>query len=323
MSLHAKKSAVVLFMAGALLVGVSMVFAFGGRRIFTRHQTFLCYFNQSVNGLSAGSVATFRGVPIGNVESIKARVVPEGNSRVEVLVNFDMDRLRRLGVDINLADPSVLQSQVRDGLRGKLEVAHYTDGSNYLDFDYHPEAGPPPALTEDVGIGVIPTVPSSAPEVVKSIQHYIDMVQNMDFQSKADMLNRYVNRAQVWLARNPPGRFSDQVLNQIKQFQGNVNDFRDPRGLQSLIDKTAHYQGVATDAQATVQAFSAKVGKFTQDAQSALDKLDAQLASVRTQLQPGGPVQEQLIKPLQDVSQAAGSLREKTDQLEQSPGLLK
>jgi hypothetical protein len=80
---------------------------------------------------------------------------------------------------------------------------------------------------------------------------------------------------------------------------------------------------VAVDAQASVQAFSNKVSKFAQDTQAALDKLHAKLATVQEQVQPGGSVQTQLIKPLQDVSQAAGSLREKADQLEQSPGLLK
>ena len=110
MSLRPRKPLIITFALGALALGAVMVYSFGGKQIFTRHEQFLLYFNDTVNGLAPGSLVKFKGVPIGTVDSIRFNFrADQSDRRIPVLIKLNADLLQRqLGVLEDLSDPAVL-----------------------------------------------------------------------------------------------------------------------------------------------------------------------------------------------------------------------
>jgi len=331
MSLQAKKSAIFIFVAGATVVGTMMLFAFGGRQLFSRHQSFLCYFTESVNGLQGGSRVTFRGVPIGLVDSVNARLPTAGNSRVEVVVRLDIDRLQRqLGVVVDLSDPAQLQDQVRGGLRGKLEVDSYISGNMYLDFDYHPEAPPPPPLHEDVGLGVIPTVSSADSDIVKRLQNFTLTLEGINYQAYADSVNSFADTALDWLARNPGARFNQRLVTALQNaskmggpdWQGFGGPDWKGRLTQMVAKLTALHDAIANYKPQLMHGTGDVIG-LSRAAQANLTQLNAKLQSLHDTLGQGGEVRAGLDQSLQNIADQARALRIKAAGLEQDPALVK
>ena len=65
-----KKTLIGAFVVGALALGVDGVVAFGGTDLFAEKDRFVVYFEGFVDGLEPGSPIMFRGMRIGEVESL-------------------------------------------------------------------------------------------------------------------------------------------------------------------------------------------------------------------------------------------------------------
>ena len=86
MSLEASRFRLGLFFTiGTLMFVAAMIWLTGW---FKHHETstYVCYFNESVQGLENGSAVRYNGVPVGEVKSIE---VAPGDSLVEVILNIN------------------------------------------------------------------------------------------------------------------------------------------------------------------------------------------------------------------------------------------
>jgi paraquat-inducible protein B len=163
MSARANPTAIGIFVTGATALAVLALLVFGSGRIFRRQETFIIYFNESVNNLSDGSPVKFKGVQIGQVRRITLRYnQATDSSSVPVLIDIDLSRLRNnLGVEINLADEQVFDEQVRLGLRAKLQMQSLLTGLLYIDLDIYDElkGQVPPPIQETRIIRKFPLCP--------------------------------------------------------------------------------------------------------------------------------------------------------------------
>ena len=75
MSKQANKTVIGLFVLGAIVLAVGALIIFGSGQIFTQVSEFVLYFPGSVKGLNVGAPVVFRGVKIGAVTRIQARVM--------------------------------------------------------------------------------------------------------------------------------------------------------------------------------------------------------------------------------------------------------
>ncbi len=195
MSLRARKPVILVFVAGALALGAVMAYFFGGREDFSRHESFLLYFDGSVNGLGPHSLVRFKGVPIGTVESVRLHLRPtDGDRRVPVIIQLNVNRLQhQLGVLEDLSDPAVLASQVRHGLRAQLQTDKFTTGSMFVELEYFPKE-PPPATTAPTGDWLeIPTIPSHAVAGLRKIQDIALWLPTYDFRVKLGQVSDYLD----------------------------------------------------------------------------------------------------------------------------------
>jgi len=115
-----------LFVVVALAIALAAVVALGLRRLNRDGIPMVTYFDESVQGLDQGSPVKFRGVTIGNVQSIT--IAPD-HLHVEVWMRLYTDELARMGFGPeDKRDPS---------LRPQLAAAGIT-GVKFVQFDNFP-----------------------------------------------------------------------------------------------------------------------------------------------------------------------------------------
>ena len=124
-----------LFVVVGLAIGLATIVALGLHRLNRDAYPVVTYFDESVQGLDAGSPVKFRGVTLGTVSAIT--VAPD-HRRVEVWMRIYKQELARMGFDPSAAcDPT---------LRPQLASAGIT-GVKFVQFDtFDPERYPPPVL---------------------------------------------------------------------------------------------------------------------------------------------------------------------------------
>jgi len=125
-----------LFVVVALVIALGAIIALGLRRLNRDGIPMVTYFDESVQGLDQGSPVKFRGVTIGNVQSIT--IAPD-HLHVEVWMRLYTDELARMGFGPeDKRDPS---------LRPQLAAAGIT-GVKFVQFDNFPSDRYPEPLLE-------------------------------------------------------------------------------------------------------------------------------------------------------------------------------
>ena len=157
-------------------------------------QTFRLVFKQSVRGLTAGAPVEFRGVPIGRVEAIDARLdVKTLEFTVPVTVVLDATRF---GVQVfggQLPAPEELAAvrrkvfdlYVAHGVRAQLRSGNLLTGAMYVAVDFFPDAAP---VTIDWSQKPVelPTVPGELEGIEQSLTKIVKKLDTVPIQAIGD-----------------------------------------------------------------------------------------------------------------------------------------
>ena len=90
MSKQANKTAIGVFVVGAVVLAVAAIIAFGSGKFFVKTDMYVAYFPGSVKGLRIGAPVMFRGVKIGEVTQIRIYSIAKDMS-IEIPVIFKED----------------------------------------------------------------------------------------------------------------------------------------------------------------------------------------------------------------------------------------
>jgi paraquat-inducible protein B len=323
MSLRARKLPVIAFILGAFAVGAIMVYSFGGRETFARHETFLLYFKDSVNGLGPGSEVRFKGVPIGLVQSVRlGSQVADGNQRVLVIIQLNADRLlRQLGVLEDLTDPATLAREVRRGLRAQLQTQSHVTGGMFVEIEYYPNEPPPAANLPSADLREIPTIPSDAVAGLQKIQKIALWLPTFDFQAKLNQVGDYLDSITTKVSVIPYAEYHQNVVAALTPLANfNPGPWQNSFGkFLACLDAYHASLALANDKfSASAQGFVA----MSDDARAQLEQSDAALARARAALNPDAPWLSHLTHNLQALSSDMGNLTAKLNATAQQPDLL-
>lgn len=175
------------FVLGALLLVLAAVLLLGGERWWRPLPNYLVEFDESVKGLRRGAAVTFRGVPVGSVRDIGARVAPDtGEARVAVLVEIDP---RAVAVD----EAGGLDALLDRGLSAQLELESLLTGQLQVALDLREGVAPLPPGPD--GTPRIPAVPSAMAEIQRSVERLA-----MDLPATLARVDRVLGRVERLLA---------------------------------------------------------------------------------------------------------------------------
>ena len=175
-----------------VLVGITLIIlaliVFGSKHLFSPTVYIETYFNESVQGISDGTLVKYRGVQIGYVKEIAFLSEIYGQK-----IAYDSDvRARAIYVKIAVTSKLITQKtnaqlesffnqEVASGLRVKITPQGLT-GISYLELNYfNPDANPTPKLTWKPDHCFVPSVPSVMAQLSDNVQLFFDRLKRVDF----------------------------------------------------------------------------------------------------------------------------------------------
>ena len=184
----------VLLGAAAL---VALVLVFGARNLFSKTMTIETYIRESVQGLDVGAPVRFRGVRIGQVQTIAL-----SGSIYEESIPY-ADRMQYVVVRMQITPPTEQDSEkyieklVNDGLRAQIRGQGIT-GINYIELDFVRDPAKLRTLpyTWTPKYPVVPSQPSPVNILLDNVENALKNFNHMNLaetQAKIDLLLTNLN----------------------------------------------------------------------------------------------------------------------------------
>jgi paraquat-inducible protein B len=307
MSKQASKTLIGAFVVGALTLVVIGILLFGTGRFFSESKTFVLYFIGSVKGLNFGAPVSFRGVKVGQVTAIKARIDPRDYAmRIAVYIKTNPGWLTPIGEEKPLDHilPSferekILQELVtKKGLRAQLQLQSFVTGLVEIEFDFFP--GTPIIL-----LGMDPTVPElpTIPSDLEKLQMFLTNLLTKFEKLPLDELMNNLIKAMKGIERLTNSPEIIQTLRTLNQTLQSV---------QQLVRNLDHRVGPLTSSMD--ESFKA--------ARAALEQAQKTLAIAEGVAGDASALRYQVSEALEQISDAARSLRVTSEYIDQHPEAL-
>ena len=302
----------VLGAAALLIIGITV---FGTGRVFTKHPTFVMYFEGSVKGLSVGAPIVFRGVKIGTVTDIALRFEPDSVSvHIPVLVELDPNSISsREG---KLDPGEYIKLLITQGLKAQLQLQNLITGQLIIELDFHRDK-PVRLVNSNSKYPEIPTIPSSLEEFTNALVNLpLEELMNK-LISAIEGIDKTVNSPDF--AESVQGM--NQTLKDLQQLVQSLNSQIEP------LSKGFH--GTISEAQAFVRNFDKQIAALQTDidqaaiaARDALVQAEKTFSSIESITADDSALIYQVTSTLEELSSAARSIRAWADYLERHPEAL-
>ena len=189
MTRKANKTAIGLFVVGAVALFVTAILVFGSGLLFKQSDKYVLFFDGSIKGLSEGAPVIFKGVKIGNVNKIYLLYHPPTNdTMICVIIDVELSRVKGIPDRIGYPDYKGL---INEGLRARLEIQNFITNQLMIAFDFYPDK---PANMHDVvkQYPELPTLPIS-PDIFEVMDELpIKEIAN-SLEQTVDGINKLVN----------------------------------------------------------------------------------------------------------------------------------
>ena len=326
MSKPADPKLIGAFVLGAVLLIIAGLVVVGGGKFFKRTVPVVMYFQGSVSGLAVGSAVNFRGVRVGQVTNVYIRYQPDSSDPllIPVLAELNADNFQFVLTDaekkkICMGSGDALRTLIRQGLRAQLAMPSLVTGQATVSLDLFP--GTPESLVNIYPDRVeIPTVPSTMQEVQTVLQQIYDKISQLpldelveDTRTLVKGANRLVNDPAVAQAIANASQAMTDLQQAARTLDGRIGP------VLSSIETTSQ---AANRTLKSAEAAIAGTDAMLQAGQQALVQVDRTLKTANSVIQPGGPVNYELINALRETAAAARSLRDLAEQLQRSPNSL-
>ena len=310
MSKQVNKTAIGAFVIGAIALIAGALIIVGSGKFFTRTIPCVFYFDGSVQGLSVGSPVTFKGVQIGEVKEISLTFNPDGMElKIPVCAVLYPDAIRITKGERRIEN---LKQAIEAGLRAQLQTQSLITGQLMIALDFYPDK--PARYQGDGSVVEIPTIPT----VVEQLSQ---VIKGIKFDEILNKLTRVVEGIEKLV--NAPELASslkslDAALQDIQKLARNVDRQVDPLS-GSVISAADEYGKLAKNINAELSTMSEVLEKTLASAQATAEKMEKTLSNSASITADGSPVMHELTRSLQELSEAARSMRSLADYLERNP----
>jgi len=342
MDKQASKTLIGAFVVGAVVLIVAGVLIFGSGKLMKKTDSFVLFFESSLQGLNVGSPVLFRGVRIGSVKNITIEADPEDLSiHIPVIIEIVPDKIKLIHGERARDVTENLPNLIEKGLRAQLKMGSLLTGQLIIELEFSPDA-PAKIVGLNTEYPEIPTIPSA-------LERITDIMKGLPFDKIIDKLLSAVEAIEK-LASSPD---IPDILHSLKmtvedaqKLLQNLDSRIDP--LAMSIDKTVkEYGKLARNVDGKVDPLASSVDATLKDARKLVRNVDGRvaplassieksLAKARTALEQAqkalvvaektvgkeSPVIYQFDKTLKEISRMARSIRSLADYLERHPNAL-
>jgi paraquat-inducible protein B len=348
MSKKANPTMIGIFVVGAMVLVIIGLLMFGKGEFFSEKRTFVLYFDESIHGLDIGAPVIFRGVKIGAVSDVKMNLDRKKLTFwIPVLIEIEPKRITYID-EVAIAEPIHIDQLVKLGLRAQLQTQSVVTGKLFVALDLHPEKTA--RLTGyDSRYPEIPTIPTALKEVTDTATKIIEEIRKIPVKEIAekvssilDSVNKLVDSSEI----SDSIKAFKQATKNIEQLVSNIDrrvesvassvtdTLKDTRKLVKNVD--SQVESVASsvtdtlkDTRQLVNNVDSKVEPLTSRMENSVDELSAalkqakkSLAALESTVDEDSSLQYNLTDTLEQIGDAARSLRHLSDYLERHPEAL-
>ena len=323
MSKKANTAMIGAFVIGAILLVVVGILAFGSGALFRSTDKFVLYFDGDLKGLTVGAPVLFRGVPVGEVRSIKV-FYKSGTSDfvTPVVIETQHERFHEIKDDsgeyAENIDRDEIDRLIRDGLRGQLTLQSLVTGQLAISLSMLPDT--PAKLRGKGKMMEIPTVPSGFERLAQALD-------KLDLGKLVDNVNRAMNALEEMIAEGA----LENLIADIDKAAVEVGSLaHELRGHAKVA--TDEFQMTAQSARGLMGTVENQVDPVANEAIQTLEEIQQAMAQAEKTLvtidelaadyTEESAFNFQLTIALEEFSATMRSVRALTDMLQQQPDAL-
>lgn len=322
MSKKANTALIGLFVIGAITLGIISLIVLGAGKIFSEKSTYVTYFDSSVQGLRPGANVTFRGVRIGQVNTVYVRF---DESMLEfdlpVIIEFQEGAIQTISDEDNKrSDLEIMEALIERGLRAKLQMESFVTGQLLVDLDFYPDQN---AIFRDdhSGYPEIPTIPSDIQVAVESVQKIMRKLGELPLDEILDNLSTTMEGIDK-LVNSPEIRSAIQGVDKL------VNSNETQQISARLIHSLDQLDATTSEIQLFVQNMDQQVTPIATEVEKAINDIQIAIGDMRRifkEVREG--VEDDMIRyelntTLSELKNAARSFRIFVEYLEKHPEAL-
>ena len=346
MSKQANKTAIGVFVVGAVVLAVAAIVVFGSGKFFTDSTLFVSYFKGSVKGLRVGAPVVFRGVKVGEVTQLKIYSKTKDMSiEIPVIFKIDQDAFHDIGPAVE-TDQKYLDELIKLGLRARLESQSFVTGQLMINIDFYPDSKLRLMGKEGIDLGdniyEIPTNLSFQQKIGKTFEE-------VPISELAESLRNSLKGIEGFVTSEEFGKslhYFKQTLKETRNLVSHVDEKIDPlfadveqtfkdaqavlRNVDSQVDPLAgsiirtsdEARKLVNNVNKRVRPIQADLAKTTKSLRAALETTENSLEEVDGMLSENSEFRYQIDIFLREITLMARSLRSFADYLERNPDAL-
>ncbi len=313
------------FVIGAFALGIVALLTFGGVNFFSKPQRFAVYFDESVHGLEQGSPVKLGGVRVGRVVALNIRYNENTNRSVAaVICELNRDTISDYrGVSINVSDRAELQKLIDQGLRAQLTVQGLATGLLFVELNFfNAKENPPGNVPSDARYMVVPAVPSAISGFQASLTEILTNLKNADFAALSKGMLALMTDVRTKLDALDVKGAVDQWKKtgaQIEALAGSA-DFK--RTFDNLNSAVTELRAAVARIDAQVEPTSAELRATLAEAKRTIASFNGTAAAAKEFLDRNAVVGDDVAQTLQQLNDAAESVKRLADFLERNPNAL-
>ena len=280
------------------LIALALAIVLVGGRWFTATERAQMRFDSSVFGLRTGAPVVYRGVRVGQVNTIGFAAMAGGGLAIPVSAEFERDALRELLVSAGgQPTDSPISGLIARGLVARLALQSILTGQLYVDLDFDASRIKDALPTSPGGLPLIPTAQSK-------LQTLQAQLEGLDLAQIGRDVAAIAASARQMLAGPGPARVLDTTADAAQAMQRLAADISAAVGPLSRV------------AQATLAQSQLAIGQIGQGAQQAglaASQVGTAAAQAQTLLTTAGPVLAELQRTAVELGRVANTLRDAAD----------
>ena len=334
MSRQASPTTIGAFVLGAILLLLVGLLVFGSGKFFADTVRVVMYFEGDLKGLHTGASVDFEGVQIGTVTDIEVFLdLKDLSARSPVIVEINRDYFRVVGENAMPAKGQGIKALVEQkGLRAQLQSESMVTGQRFIQLAFSPDAPPKQIVIDPLtNLPEIPTIPTTLQEVQETVRKALVKIGELPLEQIVTSLNstlqgidRLINAPEVIESV----RALKTSLTNIQQLTQNIDKQITPvtssavEAMGSMTGAMGDIGKLARNADGHLLPLANSLQQTVGTARNALEATQETMKSVNSMMSPNSPMGYELVKALQELSEAARALRVLADYLERNPNAI-
>ncbi len=291
----------VLLVAGALLLSRDSW--------FSKPNEYVVYFTGALDGLEICAAVTYRGVKVGTVKEIRLSY----DDQLQDVVMPVILQIQKPGSADEVNNEQIgelVERLVERGLRAQLQTPSLLTGKAIVALDMFPAQAGFVHSGKGIPLPVIPSVPSRIDQAADVLRELVASLRELPLREMTESATRTLQGL--------------EKLSNSKDLQEGVAHMNQLLGKLDRLSGKVEQQlpGLLEDARGSSGDLRAAVGEIRRAAQNAADALaevNQLVASSRRDLGPESAVQYEMLRALQELSQASKALQRTVEGLDQQP----